>query len=571
MKIERLSDYEDGSTITADLAIVGGGPTGLTIATQCARAGRKVLVIESGLELENREHSTLNNIESVGELQSELQRRKRMAFHGSQLKFWSHESQPFGVRCRALGGSTHGWAGKSAPYDAIDFKHRPWVPNSGWPVDHDQIEPYVLRAMEVLNLSPKQPPVRFHEEGLHSFYWQFARSRLDRMDVMRFGKEFLAQRPAGTHLLLDATVTHIGISDDGSQFTHLDVSSLAGRRACIKARMCVLAASGIENARLLLVSNDVCSNGIGNQHDIVGRYLMDHTAAPVGRIPTEQVAVLAKLFGFFGLSHEGRAHMFMHGLALTPEIQQCEQLLNAAVYFVSERAPDDPWDALKRLLRCGSENLGGDLLSVVKGSGLLVKGTAVKILSDDRIPTAIKELIIDAAIKLSPNSVASEFQSRGLPHKLVGLTVNAISEQTPNPNSRLTLSSYTDRLGIPLAKVDWRISDSERQTLMRIAELLQKALTGAGLPALILEDWAIERRPQDIVIIDMAHTLGTTRMSAVANRGVVDPDCRIHGLQNLYIAGGSVFPTSGHANPTLMILAFAIRLADHLNLQLPRG
>jgi hypothetical protein len=263
--------------------------------------------------------------------------------------------------------------------------------------------------------------------------------------------------------------------------------------------------------------------------------------------------------------------MFMHGLALTPEIQQCEQLLNAAVYFVSERAPDDPWDALKRLLRCGSENLGGDLLSVVKGSGLLVKGTAVKILSDDRIPTAIKELIIDAAIKLSPNLVASEFQSRGLPHKLVGLTVNAISEQTPNPNSRLTLSSYTDRLGIPLAKVDWRISDSERRTLMRIAELLQKALTGAGLPALILEDWAIERRPQDIVIIDMAHTLGTTRMSAVANRGVVDPDCRIHGLQNLYIAGGSVFPTSGHANPTLMILAFAIRLADHLNLQLPRG
>ncbi|MDL2402488.1 GMC oxidoreductase [Rhizobium mayense] len=571
MKIERLSNYDDNSIIAADLVVVGGGPTGLTIAAQCAGAGRKVLVVESGLELENPEHSALNEVENVGQPMSEEQFFKRITFHSPQAGFWSQEMQPFGVRCRALGGSTHAWAGKSAPFSAIDFKARSWVPNSGWPVDRAQIDSYLLRAMDVLNLSPKEPPSRFEKEGLHSFYWQFARSRVDRLDVMRFGNEFMARRPDNTHVLLNATVTRVGLSPDGSRFSHLDVVSMEGKRARIEARLCVLAASGIENARLLLASNDVFSNGIGNHHGVVGRYLMDHPGARIGRIPTDQMAVLAKLFGFFGVHHNGRAHMFMHGLALTPEIQEREQLLNAAVYFVSERAPDDPWDALKKLLRRRSTNVGRDLLSVASGSGLIAKGIGMKVLSDNRTPKVFKDLVVNTAIRLSPNVVANEFQDHGVPHKLIGLGIDAISEQIPNPDSRISLSGRKDRFGIPLAKVDWRINDVERQTLLRIAELSRTALMSAGLPAPMLENWALERRPQDVVIIDMAHTLGTTRMSADAKTGVVDQDCRVHGLPNLYVAGGSVFPTSGHANPTLMILAFAIRLADHLNAELAKG
>ncbi len=571
MKIAQLSEFDDNSTIVADLVIVGAGPTGLTIAAQCARAGRKVLVVESGLELENPEHSALNEVENIGELQSEAQIRKRIEFHSPQAKFWSNGTQPFGVRCRALGGSTHAWAGKSAPFDPMDFKARPWVPNSGWPVNREQMDTYLLRAMEVLNLSPREPPNHFDEGGLHSFYWQFARSRVDRLDIMRFGREFTAQRPDNVHVLLNATVTRVGLSADGSRFSHLDVTSIEGKYVRIEARLCAMAASGIENARLLLASNDVHSNGIGNHQDVVGRYLMDHPGARIGRIATDQMAVLTKLFGFFGVHHKGRAHMFMHGLALTPEIQEREQLLNAAIYFATERAPDDPWDALKRLLVWRDANLWRDLRSVAAGSGLVIRGIGMKILSDDRTPKVFKDLVINTAISLSPNLVADEFESQGLPHKLTGSRIEAICEQIPNPDSRISLSSRKDRFGVPLAKIEWRINDAERRTLLRIAELSRAALSSAGLPAPVLENWAIERRPQDIVIIDMAHTLGTTRMSADAKTGVVDRNCQVHGVHNLYLAGGSVFPTSGHANPTLMILAFAIRLADHLNSQLGMG
>ncbi|KQY65978.1 oxidoreductase [Ensifer sp. Root142] len=571
MRIRRLSEFDDNSIIMADIVIVGAGPVGLTIAEECSRAGRKVVVVESGLELESPEHSALNEVENVGELRTEAQIRKRIEFHGSQAKFWSPDVQPYGVRCRGLGGSTHAWAGKSAPFDALDFQARSWVPYSGWPVDHEHIVPYLLRAMKVLNLCPKAPPERFDNEGLRSFYWQFARSRVDRLDVMRFGREFLARRPTNTDVLLDATVSRVGVNGDGSQFSRIDVVSVGGKRARIEATICVLAAGGIENARLLLASTDVFSQGIGNHYDVVGRFLMDHVAARVGRIPTDRMAALTKLFGFYGVHHENRAHMFAHGLALTATAQEREQISNAAVFFSTERAPDDPWVALKRLLRSRSHNVGRDVLSVAAGSGFIARGIGMKILSDHRTPKVFKDLIVNTAIMLSPNLVADEFQSRGLPHKLSGLRIEAICEQAPNPASRVSLSERKDKFGVPLAKTDWRISDLEYKTLLRIAELSHEALARAELPTPKLEPWVTERRTQDLVIIDMAHTLGTTRMSTSPKTGVVDLHCRVHGINNLYIAGGSVFPTSGHANPTLTILALAIRLADHLNSELERG
>lgn len=564
MKIEYLENLEDNSVIVADLVIVGAGPAGLTVATECARLGKRVLVVESGLEIETPEHATLNEVESAGEPHTDAQFRKRSEFHGAQTRFWSHDTQPFGVRCRALGGSTHAWAGKSAPFDPIDFQSRPWVPDSGWPVSHADICPYVERAMEILNLCPKVPPGRFEKSDFHSFYWQFARSRIDRLDIMRFGQEILARKPENMHVLLDATVTHVGLSSDGSRFSHLNVSSINGRQARIEAEICVLAASGIENARLLLTSRDVHPNGIGNQHDVVGRYLIDHAATPLGRFPSDQISRITRQFGFFGVRHNSRTHMFMHGLALTPEVQRREGLLNAAVYFSTERAPDDPWDALKNLLRRRSPRPARDLLAVAAGSGYLARGLGMKILSAEKTPKLVKDAIVNSAIRFSANMVADEFQNRGLPHKVTGVRIEAICEQAPDPESRITLGTRRDRFGVPIPKAEWRINGQERETLLRMAELAHATLSEAALPAPILAPWALERRPEDIVIIDMAHTLGTTRMSANPRKGVVDENCKVHGLPNLYVAGGSTFTTSGHANPTLMIVAFAIRLADHL-------
>lgn len=568
MNIQPLSVLDDGAVLAADLVIVGAGPAGLTIAAHCAGTGRRVLVLESGNEFEDADHAALNEVESIGQPVTEAQILGRTELHGTQAGFWFHEVQPYGVRCRGLGGSTLAWAGKSAPFDALDFQHRPWVPDSGWPVGHREIEPYVLRAMEELNLCPQEPTGRFDAAGLRSFYWQFARSRVDRLDVMRFGAEMRARAHPGFRILLDASVTRIGLHPDGSRFTHLDVAGICGKRVRVEAGLCVLAAGGIENARLLLVSDDVHARGIANDHDNVGRYLMDHAGTRIAHVPPGQTAGFIGRFGFAGVRHQGRAHMFMHGLALSPETQEREQLLNGALYFAPQHAPDDPWDALKRLIRWRSPAMGHDLLSVARGAGLLAKGLGMKVLEHERTPRIMKDAAVNAAILLSPNYVASEFRSQGLPHKLTGLTIEGICEQAPSRISRIALSARRDRFGVPMASIDWRINDPERLTLLRLSELAGEAFARAGLPCPGFESWVAQRRIEDMAIVDMAHTLGTTRMSADTKTGVVGKDCRVHGLPNLYVAGGSVFPTGGHANPTLMMLALAIRLSDHLRVRL---
>jgi choline dehydrogenase-like flavoprotein len=583
MKIADLSSFAANSSFEADLAIVGGGPAGQTIAREFFGTSTRVIVLESGQLDETPDHAALNEVESIGEPHTPAQREKRIAFHGDSSSTWSADVQPYGVRCRALGGSTHAWAGKSAAFDEMDFADRPWVPHSGWPIARASLNPFLDRAAHVLNLGPncyddnlwkligiKPPEPRLDPDDLRSFFWQFARSRIDSLDIMRFGREFVTFKADNVRVLLNATVTKIELSPDGGSLEGLEIATIDGARSKVKARLVVIAASAIENARLLLASNNVHARGIGNSHDMVGRFLMDHAGARVAKFNAGDIAPIMRRFGFYGVRQDGRTHMYMHGLAPTPDLQERLQLLNSAVYFMPERSPNDPWGALKRLLRRNNANPFGDIRTVAAGAGLLAKGVGMKALASDAMPKLLKEFIVNTAIWLNPNLVAEEFQSRGVPHKLAAVSIDAISEQRPNPDSRISLSERTDRLGVPLAKVNWRINDDERRTIVNLAHVIRNAFARASLPTPILEPWVNEERLTDGVIIDMAHTMGTTRMSANPTSGVVDADCQVHGVRGLFVSGGSVFPTSGHANPTLMILALAVRLSDRLKSELRR-
>jgi choline dehydrogenase-like flavoprotein len=146
--------------------------------------------------------------------------------------------------------------------------------------------------------------------------------------------------------------------------------------------------------------------------------------------------------------------------------------------------------------------------------------------------------------------------------------IDAITEQRPDPESRITLSDKRDALGVPMPRANWRIDAEARGSLIRLGKLIAAEFPRAGLPAPVLEDWVARERPEEAVIIDMAHCVGTTRMADDPKAGVVDAACRVHGVAGLYVGGGSVFPTSGHANPTLMILALAVRLADQIRADL---
>jgi choline dehydrogenase-like flavoprotein len=579
MLIEALDDYPAGSKFEADLIIIGGGKAGLTLAREFIGSSTKVLILESGLEAESVPHMDLNRVESVEHPVGASTLAFRETFHGNNMATYDGVRQPYGIRTRMLGGCPY-WGGKSASFDEIDFAKRDWISHSGWPISRAGLQPYIERAGEVLNLGPHSygeelwsligPKVKrpsLDKSKLRSFFWQFARSRLQHTQIMNLADEFKHDDAPNIRTLTNATAVNITVSDGEASFRSVEISTLAGARSFAEGRICVLAAGGIENPRLLLLSNRQHAAGLGNQNDVVGRYLMDHPGTRIGFFKKEDLKA-ASYLGFYTIAHRRGWVMYMHGLTLSPELQAKEKLLNAAIYVLPEVAPDDPIEAIKRLAKLKSSNYLSDIWAMTRSIGLLAKGIGLKIFYSKYFPDFLQKRIVNILMVIAPTFVVREFQSKGVPHKLDCMAIHVMSEQEPNPESRIVLSDQKDVLGLPKAKAIWKISDLDRQTILRIGKLLREEFPKAGLPMPIMADWILEDRPNDAPLIDMAHMIGTTRMSQDPKYGVVDTRCQVHGIKGLFVVGASVFPTSSHANPTLMLLALTIRTADILKQQL---
>ena len=578
MPIQSLNEVETTDPLRADLVIVGGGACGLTLARVMSRPGRRIILLESGGLEQDPAHEALNAVRMDG--WSEPEAAARDSYHRTLTRYWAGDLQQYGVRCRGLGGSTQAWAGKSAPLDQIDHEARDWVPLSGWPVTSEELAPFVEQASDLLNLGPRvyddqlwqllrhTPPAQSPEgEALRTMFWQFARSRRQVTDIMRFGADFRADPPGDVQVLTEATVTALHSNAEGTCCTGLTVRSLAGAKVTVEAPLCVLAAGAVENARLLLVSQESSARGLGNAHDTVGRYLMDHPTTTVARAAPEQVQDLAARFGLFGLRDKGQSHVYMYGLALTDHLQRSDKLLNGAIFVTEERAADDPFAALRRVLRGQSKARLSDMGSVLRSPLRLARGAGARMIERGSLPEPVSRGLANTALRLFPNTLASDHRFGRLPVKLAGVRFEATTEHPPDPANRVTLSDARDPLGLPIAQVNWSAGAAARANLLRLGTVLCESFERAGLPALIPEPWVRDKAPEAATVIDLGHSLGTTRMSDDPRQGVVDRDCAVHGVTGLYAIGGSIFPTSGHANPTLMMLALTLRLAEHLSVK----
>ncbi len=530
----------DGRALVVTVCIIGGGVAGLTIAREFESHGIDTCVLESGGFEPDDATRDLYRGDATG-----------MAYEFAD-----------GCRARFLGGSSNCWGGWSRPLDPWDFARRDWVPHSGWPFGLTHLMPYYERAHSVLRLGPLNFDPGFWEQAI-------ARRDVRRIPLasgrvrdtisqfsppVRFGRHYrkALQRASHVRVFLHANVTALLCDRACTRISQVRVQTLEGKSMTVAARVFILATGGIENARLLLASNQQMACGIGNRRDLVGRYFMDHPRMQAGQVRFAPGWSRNKLYDI-KYNYQSRV-VKAHGqhvaaqFALTPEAMASERVLNARLCFCSE-FPGEGSAGARSLFRCKQALLHKDQ------PGWHWRDEAATMLRDP------------------VNTFLYGFTRLFHPRFLIrNVSFQVIVEPAPNPDSRVSLSpTKRDALGMPRVEVDWRIDALSRYTADRTLALVAQELRMAGVaevetgPSMFAEGW-----PDSWEREGTWHHMGTTRMHEDERQGVVDADCRVHGMDNLYIAGSSVFPTAGANFPTITITALALRLADHLRDQLRR-
>lgn len=455
-------------------------------------------------------------------------------------------------RARYYGGSCNLWAGRSMLLEPIDFEKRNGAP-SEWPIPYETMAAYYPRAAKILGL----PPVPLFEETAYRnkttadekaiFASPLLRPAISlwAKKPKRFGDDY--RRKAGSSstagLLLHANVTRIDLDRSGGEVASVTGKTLEGNEIRVRAKAFVIACGGLENPRLLLASRDVAGFGVGNAHDQVGRCFMDHPRTVLGTVRLREDNRIPLLRGV--PIREGKVQF---GVGFSPEAMRREGTLN---HYVTLEARYSEYVAatyqsfvqtMKVLLRRGYAGSRWKLGHSGLGD---IPGMIYLLTPKELMPHFVYRWYTTLRRALNP-------QAGGNTRVLV-----FFCEQPPDPESRVLLSRDRDRLGVNRIALQWKIGDDVRRSVIRLRRALGDHLRERGLGA-------VEEVDEEIVFSDASHHMGTTRMSMDPKRGVVDADCRVHGVRNLYMAGGSVFPTSGHSSPTLSIVALALRLADKL-------
>ena len=526
MEFERSAQIPHGSVLTSDVCVIGSGAAGITLAHELNGTALSVLVLEAGgLSQDVAAEEDSFTIDHLG------------IPYGNAVP----------TRGRWYGGSTNLWFGRIALPDAIDFEQRPWVPFSGWPLGYEEIQPWLQKAATILDVPhfdkiridrwPSNPTIEtFVQHGgaeLEVFLWAEGMFMGPRHREVIRGSE-------NVRLLLDSTAIELMPNDNSTLVETVAVAGRAGNRFTVKATTFVLAAGGLENPRLLLASRTRAPGGIGNAEDLVGRFYMDHPRGEgLARVDlrglTREQLNRVSLLGEKSRSQYGKVQL---RLTFPARMQRDEQLLNHSLHahLVSDIHTSPGFLAAKRLVarvkgsRQPGSHLAGDLAAALRGTPAVLRFAVQKALGA-MTPTEL--IVIDQM------------------------------EQEPDPTSRITIDPRrTDAYGLPKVLLDWRVGASTYRSQRRMHGLFKDILEKVGIRTFRSE--VLDRPNETPRIVEMKHPSGTTRMHASPKQGVVDGDGRVHDVQNLYVAGTSIFPTVGHANPTLLIVALAARLAEHL-------
>ena len=495
--ITDILNLGEQTKLKGQVIVLGSGIAGAEVATHLARHGREVILLESGRDRFEPSIQALNDVIFLGKRHREL--NPDSYYH----RYLPPELR--GVsRVRQFGGTSNVWTGKWKYLQPSDFEARPWVENSGWPIDFEELlehyrsaaKDYGFGDLEAEAMRPEimelRDKIAIHGLKMSSFYWEQTPTRT----AVRFGEEM--RHSKNLQVVLGATATELKLDASCQRITAVACRSLEGRELLVEGDTVILATGAFESARLLLASDRQLPNGIGNAHDLVGRFYTDHPKHHTGTLnPGDLVRQYARELQY------APKPRFCICFALDDATQREKKLLEHVLYIkpIYEKPVESVWRILRGRPVC-RDDIGA----------------------------------------------------------IANYRVKFVTEQFPHKNSRVKLGTERDALGQRKLEVDWCFTDCDRQSMAQTLQLLTERFAAAELGTFEFGD----EPPNLENMTDAAHQMGTTRMASRPEEGVVDINCRVFGTENLYVASSAVFPTGPSYSPTFTILALARRLGQHL-------
>ncbi|AJP58922.1 FAD-dependent oxidoreductase [Pandoraea vervacti] len=542
-------DLPSGTELQADLCIAGAGAAGITLALALEASGLDVILLESGSDI----------------AEPAIQRLYTGTVEDARL-----HPPAESYRVRRFGGSTTLWGGRCMPLDPIDFEPRDYIPHSGWPIGLDALTPWYSQANALCEAgefaytaeqafpsasNPSRPMIGNFDSDV------FSTNTLERFSCpTNFGDRYRARLAKGrVRVVQHANLCHLPMQHGAPRLVGpAQVKTLDGKTFTVAARAYVLAAGGLEIPRLLLNSPGVSGRGLGNAHDVVGRYYMSHLAGTIG---TLDLSGATSVWHGYDVSDDGI--YCRRRLALRPSAQHALRAGNFIARLHHPRIPD--------------AGHGNGILSALYLARPIVPYEYAKRLYGDA-PGGLgnwlahaRNVIVDA-----PNTVRflthwamhRTLATRKFPSVIVRpanlrFSLDFHAEQVPYENSRVTLGDERDALGMRRIHIDWRYTSQDVSSVTRALAALAQEIERTGVGRFSYDPAEVEAEMTRYGAYG-GHHIGTARMGADPATSVVDANGRLHEAENVFIAGAAVFPTSGQANPTLSIVALALRMAAHL-------
>jgi choline dehydrogenase-like flavoprotein len=522
--LQNGNEITSHSKLTTQICIVGGGVAGIVLANELQDHFENIILVESGDINYQQTSQDLYQVES----------------------FPYPLPNPHYSRLRFLGGSSNHWQNNTSPLDPIDFEYREWIPNSGWPISFKDLSPYYIKAQYYCGVAEGDYQTKYwstllnkndlvaHSKTLET---RIAKSAIPPVRFFdRYGKNLTTAK--NIQVIANSNLVDIEYDKQTQKILSITLANNKGNNFTVHADTFVMGLGGIENARMLLAFNEKYSNQLGNQGNKVGRYFMEHPTPRAAHLFTNNSEIFdfyqasflknKSVVGFFSLSSNSLEQHKTTNLRIP--------LIPASEYTISDGI--------------SSSHIMGQALSKFT----LPNNTSshiYNILADmDMVLEAVARKKFDATLFEGANDIG-------------GFEMPIMMEQTPTEDNRIRLGKEKDKLGIPKIIIDYKITDADKNRLWRSLEVIAQEVGVQSLGRLKLLRNRSKRIWHDQLGFSNHH-MGTTRMSASPDKGVVDSYQRVFGTKNLYISGSSVFSTGGHVPPTLTIVAMTIRLAEHI-------